>query len=277
MNFQNIETKSYTKNFLDKELFQKACLEEDLELEGDLESENSNQVNTFLNKLIERLPNLNKDIAAVFFFFTHKLKITTSYPRRMYHKNEFIKKDSQNEHFDKIVKFIKKIDIDIERIELNLKKEKKHHRNYISYNEIVTYHKNEENEDIEFKFNEESKGTQVLFNIAENIIKALETGGVLLFDEIDDSIHPLVLKNIIRMFKDKEYNNKNAQLITTLHNTIMLEDKLYRVSEFAFVNKNLKNGTFVKRLSDFEKSRNDLNFRKQYLGGYFLGVPYPFI
>jgi hypothetical protein len=48
------------------------------------------------------------------------------------------------------------------------------------------------------------------------------------------------------------------------------------MSEFSFVNKNIKRGSFIKRLSDFEGIRNDANFRDRYLNGLYSGIPYPY-
>ncbi|MHA1541232.1 MAG: AAA family ATPase [Alphaproteobacteria bacterium] len=266
-------TKGIYKNKYFMDVFETACLKKDINTNEEY------QINTFLSNMTTKLPSLSESLNKVFSFFNNKLKITDSYIDGDYIIKDLARSNSNadiQDSFNKITSFIKKVDIDIKRATLSVKGKKSFEIGRISQSSIDFYHENENKKEVLFKFHEESNGTRLLFGLAGAVIKALETGGVLLFDEMDNSIHPLVLKNIIRMFKDKEYNNKNAQLITTLHNTIMLEDKLYRVSEFAFVNKNLKNGTFVKRLSDLE-TRNDLNFRKNYLGGYFQGVPYPFI
>ncbi len=78
------------------------------------------------------------------------------------------------------------------------------------------------------------------------------------------------------MFKDREYNKKNAQLISTLHVTDVLEDKIYKTPDFSFVNKNNQKGSTITRLSDIE-TRNDVNFRDRYLSGMYMGVPYSYI
>ena len=81
------------------------------------------------------------------------------------------------------------------------------------------------------------------------------------------------------MFKDKDYNKKNAQLIFTTHATDILSEEIFRISEVSFINKNLKQGTTTKRISDFKEKdiRNVTDFRRLYWNGMLGGIPYPYI
>ena len=106
---------------------------------------------------------------------------------------------------------------------------------------------------------------------------ALDRGSILCIDELDRSLHSRLLVEIVRMFKDKRYNKTNAELLFTAHNTDILDDGLMRVSEVGFINKTEREGSTIKRISDFGGKRNVTNFRKQYLDGLFSGVPFPYI
>ena len=86
-----------------------------------------------------------------------------------------------------------------------------------------------------------------------------------------------MLLQIIKLFKDKDYNKKNAQLIFTTHNTDILDSELLRVSEVMITNKTNKTGTQINKLSDYPDIRNINNFRKRYLDGEFSGIPYAYI
>ena len=125
----------------------------------------------------------------------------------------------------------------------------------------------------------ESAGTQRLAGLIGLILHALKTGGVFLVDELECSIHPLLMREIVLLFKKKRYNPKGAQLIFTTHNTDILDDSILRLSEIALVRKTVANGTLVRRLVDAKKAgedvRNVTNFRKQYLAGFYSGVPHP--
>jgi len=127
----------------------------------------------------------------------------------------------------------------------------------------------------------ESAGTQRLAGLVGLILHTLKTGGVLLVDELERSLHPLLLREIVMLFKTRRHNKKGAQLIVTTHNTDILDDAILRLSEIALVRKTLANGTLVRRLVDAKKEgediRNVTNFRKQYLAGFYSGVPHPAI
>lgn len=153
--------------------------------------------------------------------------------------------------------------------------------NKLYINKIYSYHKDINNNEVEFNFmEEESLGTNTLAGVLGPILVALHTGSVLCIDELERSIHPLVLREIIKMFKSKRYNKKNAQLIFTAHNTDILEDELLRMSEIAFASKKLDTGTIIHRASSYKQSkdiRNVTNFRKRYLQGEFSAIPFPYI
>jgi AAA15 family ATPase/GTPase len=153
----------------------------------------------------------------------------------------------------------------------------------VSNETIEVYHKDINEQEIIFDFAEESAGTQILFGLMYIIVKALDTGRTLIIDEIDKSIHPLIFAKIIELFKDKDYNKNNAQLIFTTHCTDILEMDILRVSEVAIVTKTLNAGSQITRISDFKYKeefkniRNTTDFRKLYLHGVFGGIPFPHI
>ncbi len=125
----------------------------------------------------------------------------------------------------------------------------------------------------------ESAGTQRLAGLVGLILHTLERGGVLLVDELERSLHPFLMREIVMLFKKRRHNPKNAQLIVTTHDTDLLDDSILRLSEIALVRKTRTNGTLVRRLIDArnegEDIRNVTNFRKQYLAGFYSGIPHP--
>ena len=109
------------------------------------------------------------------------------------------------------------------------------------------------------------------------VLTALKKGNILVIDELGNSLHPFLIAEIVRMFKDKRHNTANAQLIFTTHTTDIMEQDMMRVSEIGIVNRTLKKGAVFKRVSDFVGMRNVTNFRKQYLDGTFSGIPHAYI
>jgi len=146
--------------------------------------------------------------------------------------------------------------------------------------QIIASHKNAVGQTALLDFmKHESAGTRRLAGLVGLILHALKTGGVLLIDELECSLHPLLMREIVMLFKKRRYNPKGAQLIFTTHNTDILDDSILRLSEIALVRKTPANGTLVRRLVDAKKDgediRNVTNFRKPYLAGFYSGVPHP--
>lgn len=74
----------------------------------------------------------------------------------------------------------------------------------------------------------ESEGTKKLFAISGPVVSALEDGKVLVIDEFDARLHPLLTREIISLFNSVETNTKHAQLIVTTHDTNLLDNRLFR-------------------------------------------------
>jgi AAA15 family ATPase/GTPase len=100
---------------------------------------------------------------------------------------------------------------------------------------------------------------------------ALMTGGVAVIDELDLSIHPLVLPEIIRWFYDTERNLHNAQLWMTCQNASLLEELVKE--EVFFCEKDLKGRTTVYGLQNIQAVRRGDNYYRKYLGGVYGAVP----
>ena len=116
----------------------------------------------------------------------------------------------------------------------------------------------------------ESHGTRSFIRIFPFILLALQRGGVAIIDELDQSIHPLILPEIIRWFYDRERNPFNAQLWMSCHSASLLDD--LTKEEVAFCEKDGRGRTQVYSLMDVGARRTDNLYRK-YLGGVYGAVP----
>lgn len=117
----------------------------------------------------------------------------------------------------------------------------------------------------------ESAGTRHFVKLYPLIAGVLSTGGVLLVDEMDLSIHPIVLPEILRWFHDPKRNPANAQLWITCHNASLL-DTLVK-EEVLFTEKDAAGRTSVYGLTEIAGVRREDNFYKKYLSGLFGAVP----
>lgn len=134
--------------------------------------------------------------------------------------------------------------------------------------EIRTYHKN--SPDIPFDFlTEESQGTIKLFFVLLTILNVVKNNKVLLIDEIEDSLHPLIIEYIFNIFR----SGGRAQLLCTTHNTRLLDLKKIRKDQIYFVNKKTDGSSDLYSLYDYSDFRDTMDLEKAYLQGRFDAVP----
>ena len=163
------------------------------------------------------------------------------------------------------------IDIEVEKISAIDESDSDNYR-------VFTVHKSDKETSIaRISMNEESSGTKKMFSLYQTLLDVLEKGGVFFADELDIKLHPLLMRNILLTFTDKEKNPNNAQLIFTTHNTIYMDMDLLRRDEIWFVEKD--NGVSnLYSLDDItnekgEKVRKDSNYEKHYLLGNYGAIP----
>ena len=117
----------------------------------------------------------------------------------------------------------------------------------------------------------ESHGTRQFIKLYPFLLNALESGGIAVIDELDSAIHPLVLPEILRWFRDPTRNPHNGQLWMTCHNASLLED--LSKEEVLFCDKDEYGRTEVYGLSDIRSVRRGENYYRKYLGGSYGAVP----
>lgn len=127
-----------------------------------------------------------------------------------------------------------------------------------------------------FDFDDESSGTRNWIGLLPQVLSALDEGLVLLVDEIDASLHPLLTAKLVGLFQDVELNNKGAQLIFTTHDTsllgTMLGDQVLDRDQIWFVEREAGGASSLYPLTDF-KPRKDQNTERRYLAGSYGAVP----
>lgn len=141
------------------------------------------------------------------------------------------------------------------------------------YNLKFIYKKNKK-ESYSLNLSEQSTGTQKMIRLFLPIYNVLSNGGILIIDELDESLHYKLIYDIIKMFNSVDINKKNAQIIFTTHNLLLLDLNIFRRDQIWFVeNKEIFKGTELYSLSDINGVRKDSKILRDYLNGYFGGVP----
>ncbi len=117
----------------------------------------------------------------------------------------------------------------------------------------------------------ESHGTRMFVRTYPFLLRALETGGIALLDELDTAIHPLLLPEILRWFYDPVRNPHDAQIWMTCHNASLLED--LAKEEILFTSKDRQGRAEIYGLGDIQGVRRDENYYRKYLSGAYGAVP----
>lgn len=271
---------------------------------------NHKQENALLPKIRNNFPGISKDVIAICDYIEHDVFVLMKDDPLPYSllldglSSTYVdvpQIDRKNKALEVLVEVLNKLDVGITKLSIEnksieeyLSSRQGNVRNvplsYITqrifhslsnneplFADIVPYHDNVKGQKIEFDFDEESSGTKRLIQLILLFLYSLRSGKDLFIDELDDSLHPLLLKEIVRMFKLKSFNIKSSQLIFNLHNTDLLSDDLLSPSEIAMLSYTKQNGSMLYRLSSSKVSKNSANFQKDYLRGDFGGIPFPYV
>ena len=122
----------------------------------------------------------------------------------------------------------------------------------------------------------ESSGNKKIFDLAGVLLMAFYMGNtpfVIIIDEIDSNFHPSLLIKLIEMFNNPKINKNNSQLLFTSHDTNLMSPSIMRRDQFYFAEKQEDESTRLYSLADLRGIRNDADFAKQYLAGYYGALP----
>jgi len=124
-----------------------------------------------------------------------------------------------------------------------------------------------------FDLMDESSGTRNLLFLAGPMLDILSKGLTLVVDELDTSLHPLLVRELVRLFHRRETNTGGAQLIFTTHDTSLLNaPDLFRRDQVWFVEKDSDQASALVSLSEFSPRKNEA-LERGYLMGRYGGVP----
>lgn len=129
------------------------------------------------------------------------------------------------------------------------------------------------------KLKNESQGTNKVIDLSGPIFDTLVSGKILIIDELDAKLHPLITTHIVELFNDPEQNKNNAQLLFATHDTNLLSEELFRRDQIWFTEKDEFEQTDLYSLYDFNlpdgsKVRNDANMERNYIRGRYGAIPF---
>lgn len=131
---------------------------------------------------------------------------------------------------------------------------------------------------VSFGLDEESEGTQQWLAMLRYVIPSLSQGRTLVIDEIDTSLHPLLVRKLVELFCNSDTNSSSAQLLFTTHDAYLLApvagESTVRRDQVWFVDKNDDGASGLYPLTDFRPRKNEHNISRRYLGGSYGAIPF---
>ncbi|TCW79781.1 ATP-binding protein [Burkholderia sp. SRS-46] len=134
-------------------------------------------------------------------------------------------------------------------------------------------HRGVDNKEYRLDLESESEGTKAILSAIGPILYALRSGGVLLIDELSNSLHPLMSRKLVSLFNDKDINVGAAQLIFSTHDTNLLCSGVFRRDQIWFAEKDREGATHFFPLTEISVDQRD-NLEKGYLQGRFGAIPF---
>ena len=119
----------------------------------------------------------------------------------------------------------------------------------------------------------ESSGTQRLVKLAGPLLDTLETGKVLVVDELDARLHPLLTRLIVNLFNSAA-NRSNAQLIFATHDAGLLTNTIFRRDQIWFTEKGPTGASSLYSLVELKGVRKEASFGKDYILGKYGAIPF---
>ena len=136
---------------------------------------------------------------------------------------------------------------------------------------LVAIHRNLDGSDVEISLHDESDGTRRLIEYMPLLYAIIQKEMVYVVDEIERSIHPIMIKDIVR--KLSESTTAKGQLIFTTHESGLLDQNIFRPDEIWFAQKDAEQATQLYPLSDFNIHKT-ANIENGYLNGRYGGIPF---
>ena len=119
----------------------------------------------------------------------------------------------------------------------------------------------------------ESEGTQKITELLGLIFITLSSGRLLVIDELDAKLHPLLTRAIIQLFTCPKINQHGAQLVFTTHDTNQLHLDYVRRDEIWFTEKSPVEATELYSHIEFKDFDPSMDITEQYVNGRYGAIP----
>ena len=145
----------------------------------------------------------------------------------------------------------------------------------LSVHKLYTYHRDSKRKDIRFEMRQESDGTRRIIDLLPAILDLVNTRipKVYIIDEIDRSLHSLLIRQLLEIFLSSCSEISRKQLLFTTHDLLLMDQALFRRDEMWITERDPEGSSRMISFSEYEDIRNDKDILKSYLQGRMGGIP----
>lgn len=241
--------------------------------------------------------NAHPQLFPIYDFFYKKVskRLETEQPSGMLGEQLYAYFANSPERYEQVVRFLRASDVGIAKIDFSKvplpEKKKKLLEDFEQFivkhikdadikslredeeTKVEILHIGEDLKEFPILLDDESSGTRALLQLLGPVFSKLSDGGVLIVDELNVALHPLVSRELIRLFSCPTTNPGKAQLIFSTHDTSILTAGLLRRDQIWFAEKDQFGATCIYPLSSIQVRATD-NLEKGYINGRFGAIPF---
>lgn len=140
---------------------------------------------------------------------------------------------------------------------------------------LVAFHPRSDGTEAKFDLHQESDGSQRVIDLLPAFLELSTTGSkrVFVIDEVDRSLHSLLLRQLLETYLESCSTQSRAQLLITTHDVFLMDQNLFRRDEIWVSERNAEGISDLFSLSEYRDIRYDKNIRNSYLHGRLGGIP----
>ncbi len=138
--------------------------------------------------------------------------------------------------------------------------------------EIYLVRKDDHKKPVSFTLEEESTGIRAMFDIAGQLLPAIEQGLTVFVDEINSGLNPLVFQKILTLFDNFEHGHSSAQIIFTTHDVTIPGNESIDKDQVWFINRENNHSSNIYSYSECNDT-SKVPFHRIFLRGKFGGIP----
>jgi uncharacterized protein len=240
----------------------------------------------FLSKAVA---NNREELEPVYGWFKERLRFLDLGAHRRVSMDFTLKQvDEQGEHFERIVELLRHADIgvsgagaienppDEEELEKYINSAPERLRESLRRRRWLRpelTHTGAGTSELSLPWQAESAGTHRLFALAGPWLEILSKGQVVCVDELETSMHPLMVRELLRLFMCPKANAKGAQIVFTTHNPLLLDTTLIRRDQVWFTDKDDEGAAHLYPLTDYSPRKGE-SLVRGYMSGRYGAVPF---